>query len=228
MQKKIPMRQCVGCREMRPKRELVRVVKSPEGEITLDFKGKAPGAGAYVCPNVDCLKKARKAKALDAASTARSHRRSMTHSQNGWRRSMEHNQKRPCTCSASPPRQTVSPSARSPRASPAAAARRGCCSSRRMPGEHTVRRAQSFCRSGKPAWMQVGFTKEELGNGLGCNACALCAVLDPALAKAFVEALGTGEGNEAILQELTRQTMRVQKRRQEEKAHRNNMKYGKK
>ena len=42
-----------------------------------------------------------------------------------------------------------------------------------------------------------------MGNGLGCNACALCAVLDPALAKAFVEALGTGEGNEAILQELT-------------------------
>ena len=84
------------------------------------------------------------------------------------------------------------------------------------------------CRSGKPAWMQVGFTKEELGNGLGCNACALCAVLDPALAKAFVEALGTGEGNEAILQELTRQTMRVQKRRQEEKAHRNNVKHGKK
>ena len=95
-------------------------------------------------------------------------------------------------------------------------------------GEHTVRRAQSFCRSGKPAWMQVGFTKEELGNGLGCNACALCAVLDPALAKAFVETLGTGEGNEAILQELTRQTMRVQKRRQEEKAHRNNLKHGKK
>ena len=91
-----------------------------------------------------------------------------------------------------------------------------------------MRRAQSFCRSGKPAWMQVGFTKEELGNGLGCNACALCAVLDPALAKAFVETLGTGEGNEAILQELTRQTMRVQKRRQEEKAHRNNMKHGKK
>ena len=84
------------------------------------------------------------------------------------------------------------------------------------------------CRSGKPAWMQVGFTKEELGNGLGCNACALCAVLDPALAKAFVEALGTGEGNEAILQELTRQTARVQKRRQEEKAHRNNVKHGKK
>ena len=65
MQKKIPMRQCVGCREMRPKRELVRVVKSPEGAITLDFKGKAPGRGAYVCPNADCLKKARKSKALE-------------------------------------------------------------------------------------------------------------------------------------------------------------------
>ena len=63
--RKIPQRQCVGCREMRPKRELVRVVKSPEGEITLDFKGKAPGRGAYVCPNVDCLTKARKPKALE-------------------------------------------------------------------------------------------------------------------------------------------------------------------
>ena len=65
MQKKIPMRQCVGCREMRPKRELVRVVKSPEGEISLDFRGKAPGRGAYLCPNADCLKKAIRAKALE-------------------------------------------------------------------------------------------------------------------------------------------------------------------
>ena len=65
MQKKIPMRQCVGCREMKAKKELVRVVRSPEGEISLDFRGKAPGRGAYVCPNVDCLKKARKAKALE-------------------------------------------------------------------------------------------------------------------------------------------------------------------
>ena len=95
-------------------------------------------------------------------------------------------------------------------------------------GEHTVRRAQSFCRSGKPAWMQIPFTKEELGNGLGCNACALCAVLDPALGKAFLETLGGDGEYEAILQELTRQTERVKKRRQEEKAHRNNVKHGKK
>ncbi len=65
MQKKIPMRQCLGCREMKPKKELVRVVRSPEGEISLDFKGKAPGRGAYLCPNTACLQKARKTKALE-------------------------------------------------------------------------------------------------------------------------------------------------------------------
>ena len=67
MQKKIPMRQCLGCREMKPKKELIRVVRSPEGAVTLDFKGKANGRGAYVCPNPACLKKAVKAKALERA-----------------------------------------------------------------------------------------------------------------------------------------------------------------
>lgn len=67
MPNKIPMRQCLGCREMKPKRELIRVVKSPEGEIDLDFKGKKPGRGAYVCPNPQCLKKAIKSKALERA-----------------------------------------------------------------------------------------------------------------------------------------------------------------
>ena len=67
MQKKIPMRQCLGCREMKPKRELIRVVRSPEGEISLDFKGNAPGRGAYICPAPACLKQAIKAKALERA-----------------------------------------------------------------------------------------------------------------------------------------------------------------
>ena len=67
MQRKIPMRQCVGCREMRPKKELVRVVKSPEGEISLDLTGKKNGRGAYVCPNAECLKKARKKRAFERA-----------------------------------------------------------------------------------------------------------------------------------------------------------------
>ena len=66
-QKKIPMRQCVGCREMRPKRELMRVVRSPEGEISMDVKGKKPGRGAYLCPDPACLKKAIKARALGRA-----------------------------------------------------------------------------------------------------------------------------------------------------------------
>lgn len=65
MPKKIPMRQCTGCREMKPKRELIRVVRSPENEIALDFKGKAQGRGAYVCRSQDCLKKAIKSKALE-------------------------------------------------------------------------------------------------------------------------------------------------------------------
>lgn len=67
MEKKIPMRQCLGCREMKPKRELIRVVRSPDGEISLDFKGKASGRGAYICPDSACLKKAVKAKALEKA-----------------------------------------------------------------------------------------------------------------------------------------------------------------
>ena len=65
MPKKIPMHQCAGCREMKPKKELVRVVRSPEGVISLDFRGKAPGRGAYVCPNLECLRRARKARSLE-------------------------------------------------------------------------------------------------------------------------------------------------------------------
>ena len=63
--KKLPQRQCVGCRTMKEKRELIRVVKSPEGEISLDFGGKKPGRGAYVCPSAECLKRARKSRALE-------------------------------------------------------------------------------------------------------------------------------------------------------------------
>ena len=70
MPKKIPMRQCVGCREMKPKKELIRVVRSPEGAVSLDFKGKLPGRGAYVCPDAECLKRAKRSKALERAFSA--------------------------------------------------------------------------------------------------------------------------------------------------------------
>ena len=62
--RKVPMRMCVGCREMKPKMELIRVVRSPEGAVSLDRKGKASGRGAYVCPSVQCLKQAQKTRAL--------------------------------------------------------------------------------------------------------------------------------------------------------------------
>ena len=65
MQKKSPHRQCMGCRERKAKRELIRVVRGPEGTVSLDFSGKAPGRGAYLCPNAECLKKAIRSKALD-------------------------------------------------------------------------------------------------------------------------------------------------------------------
>ncbi|WP_312710756.1 RNase P modulator RnpM [Proteiniclasticum ruminis] len=62
--KKIPMRMCTGCMEMKPKKELIRVVKNKEGEISLDLVGKKPGRGAYVCKSTDCLEKAFKTKRL--------------------------------------------------------------------------------------------------------------------------------------------------------------------
>ena len=64
-QKKIPMRMCVGCREMKPKKELIRVVRQPSGQVMLDRSGKAAGRGAYVCPDSACLEKARKSKVLE-------------------------------------------------------------------------------------------------------------------------------------------------------------------
>ena len=65
MPKKIPMRMCVGCREMKPKRELIRVVRSQDGNVTVDFTGKAAGRGAYVCRSVECLERAIKTRGLD-------------------------------------------------------------------------------------------------------------------------------------------------------------------
>ena len=65
--RKIPMRMCVGCREMKPKAQLVRVVKPQEGEARIDRTGKAAGRGAYVCPQPECLRRARKSKALERA-----------------------------------------------------------------------------------------------------------------------------------------------------------------
>ena len=65
MQKKIPQRQCMGCRERKPKRDMIRIVRGTDGVVCLDFGGKMNGRGAYICPNPECLKKALRSKALD-------------------------------------------------------------------------------------------------------------------------------------------------------------------
>lgn len=63
--KKIPMRMCVGCKEMKPKKDLIRVVRDPQGDISIDLKGKKPGRGAYLCGSLNCLENASKSKILE-------------------------------------------------------------------------------------------------------------------------------------------------------------------
>ena len=65
MQKKIPQRQCMGCRERKAKKEMIRVVRGTDGTVCLDFSGKLNGRGAYICPDPECLKRAQKAKSLE-------------------------------------------------------------------------------------------------------------------------------------------------------------------
>jgi len=69
--KKIPMRMCVGCGEMCPKRELIRVVRQPDEQIVLDATGKKPGRGAYVCPKAECLRLAQKSRRLEKTFSCR-------------------------------------------------------------------------------------------------------------------------------------------------------------
>ncbi len=63
--KKVPMRKCLGCQESKPQRELIRIVKTPEGALCVDTTGKMNGRGAYICPNIKCLSATKKAKRLE-------------------------------------------------------------------------------------------------------------------------------------------------------------------
>ena len=94
--------------------------------------------------------------------------------------------------------------------------------------DHTCRRARSFASGGKPPVLKVPFTKDDLGNALGCNACAMAAFMDVALALAFVKALDGEKSHAELIELLEHQTERVIKRRAEEKAHRKNIRQGKK
>jgi hypothetical protein len=66
-QRKIPLRKCVACQEMKPKRTLIRIVRSPEGEVSIDLTGKKSGRGAYLCGQASCFRLAKKSKAFDRA-----------------------------------------------------------------------------------------------------------------------------------------------------------------
>lgn len=69
-ERRVPLRKCIGCGEMKDKRELVRIVRSKEGEVSVDFTGKKPGRGAYICKSVECLDKAERMKRLSKAFSA--------------------------------------------------------------------------------------------------------------------------------------------------------------
>lgn len=94
-------------------------------------------------------------------------------------------------------------------------------------GDHTFRRARSFVSGSKCPYVCVPYTKDELGNALGCNACALCAFVDAAFAVNFLQTLNEPQ-HEPVLEQLAQQAARLQKRRQEAQAHRKNVKMGKK
>lgn len=68
--KKIPMRMCIACHELKPKKEMLRIVKPKEGDAFIDFTGKAAGRGAYICNNSDCVKKLKKARLLNKTFSA--------------------------------------------------------------------------------------------------------------------------------------------------------------
>lgn len=92
--------------------------------------------------------------------------------------------------------------------------------------DHTFRRARSFAQSGKPPLIRAPFTKEEMGAALGCNSCAMAVFTDVALAHAFVQALDEPERYAQLLRDLEDRVARVRQRRQEEKAHQNNLRRG--
>ena len=94
--------------------------------------------------------------------------------------------------------------------------------------DNTVRRARSFTSGGKPPVIRVPFTKDDLGNAMGVNACAMAAFTDVALALAFVKALPQPEAYREVLESLTERTKRVQQRQAEERAHKKNKQKGKK
>ena len=215
MPKKIPLRQCLGCREMKPKRELIRVVRSPQGEISLDFHGKKPGRGAYLCPDPACLKRIRKSRALerafdlpipdavyDALAAGDGRRWS------GWIVFL------PCwalRCEAGRLAVGEEPGGRR---LPVPQGVRCCCwpATRR-----TTPSVGPFisAKPEKPSVSPLPLTKEELGSGLGRTSCAMVAVTDVGFAASIAERLAQDnqETYGEAWQTLAQKAARVKQRR---------------
>ena len=203
--------------------------RSPEGDISLDFRGKAPGRGAYLCPQTDCLRKAIKSKALDRGLNCQIPQEIYTICcLQEWRRgTMTDAQQKALRLLGLARRARLLQIGEEPVGIACRSGKAKLLLVAKDAGDHTFRRARSFVSGSKCPYVCVPYTKDELGDGLGCNACALCAFTEPAFAKSFLEALGD-ETHADILAQLTVQTQRVQKRRQEAQAHRKNVKMGKK
>ena len=178
MPKSIPQRQCVGCREKKPKPELIRVVRAPDGAISLDARGKAAGRGAYLCPKAVCLK------------TCPFRRRSMSSSQRNWR------------CSATDKaanylglmRKAGRIALGEHDAGAAARAGKACLLLLAQDASDNARkRAEGFAHAAQAPLLRLPYTKQALSDRLGKTGCAIAAVTDPGLAKAFVSALAQAD-----------------------------------
>jgi predicted RNA-binding protein YlxR (DUF448 family) len=222
--KKIPQRQCVGCREMKDKRALIRAVKSPQGEVSLDFTGKKPGRGAYVCPNSECLKRARKSR-----SSARWTRPSPRASTKKWKRRWQTVDKLLNLIGLAKKagklevgEEPVGAAARSKHARLILIASDAA--------DNTRRRALHFGEAGECICLEIPPTKEDLGRALGRTSCALLALTDIGFAEAVAKKLA--ESDEAHYGEaakrLTIKAARAAERRKELKQHEKNVRTGKK
>ena len=225
MPKKVPMRQCLGCREMKPKRELTRVVRSPEGQVSLDARGKAPGRGAYVCRSAECLKKAMRSHAIDRAL-------GVTVPQELYETLRLEMEALPDRFADDDVRALARKGGNIVLGEEQAGAAARASRARLMllasdAGGHTVRRAKSFVAGTAQPLLTLPYTRDELGDALGTTSCAIAAITDVQLALAFVKTLGEPEKYADLLQELDERVKRVEKRRAEEKAHRRNVRHGK-
>ena len=209
--KKIPQRQCVGCREMKDKRALIRAVKSPQGEVSLDFTGKKPGRGAYVCPN------------------ARWTRPSPRASMKKWKRRWQTVDKLLNLIGLAKKagklevgEEPVGAAARSKHARLILIASDAA--------DNTRRRALHFGEAGECICLEIPPTKEDLGRALGRTSCALLALTDIGFAEAVAKKLA--ESDEAHYGEaakrLTIKAARAAERRKELKQHEKNVRTGKK